>query len=100
MRCWTCPGVRRRQERLLVLDGVFLHRDELHGSWDLSVFLDVPFEVAAERMARRDGPTINPSWQRYVQGQRMYFAACAPWRRADLMIDNADLGCPRIVSGG
>jgi len=42
MGCWA-PGV------VLVLDGLFLHRDELHDPWELSVFLDVPFNVPASR---------------------------------------------------
>lgn len=94
---WHCaaPG------SVLVLDGVFLHRDELHGGWDLSVFLDVPAEVAVARTAQRDGtdpdPT-HPSTARYVQAQRLYFEACAPWRRADLVINNEVLERPRLVS--
>lgn len=86
---------------VLVIDGLFLHRDELVDEWDLSVFLDVPGEVAVARMAQRDGtdpdPT-HPSTARYVQGQRLYFEACAPWRRADLVIDNEFPERPRLVS--
>ena len=46
---------------VLVLDGLFLHRDELAGVWDLSVFLRVPFEVTAARMAVRDGTAPDPT---------------------------------------
>jgi len=85
---------------VLVIDGLFLHRDELAGVWDFSVFLDAPFEVTVARMARRDGshpdPT-HPSVARYVEGQRLYFAACSPWRRANLVIDNTDVAHPTIV---
>lgn len=86
---------------VLVLDGLFLHRDELAGSWDLSVFLDVPFGVSAARMAARDGTHPDPShpgMARYVQGQRLYFAACAPWDRADLVIDNTEPDAPVITA--
>ena len=34
----------------LILDGLFLHRDELVGCWDLSIFLDVSFAATAARM--------------------------------------------------
>ncbi len=88
---------------VLVLDGLFLHRDELAGVWDLSVFLQVPFEITAARMAVRDGtapdPT-DPSLARYVQGQLLYFAACRPWERAHLVIDNSAPDRPVIVETG
>lgn len=85
---------------ILVVDGIFLQRDELADAWDLVVFLDVPFAETARRMAARDGtdPDPNhPSTRRYVQGQRLYFAACDPQRRADLLVDNTDFDAPRLL---
>lgn len=87
---------------VLVVDGIFLHRDELADAWDLSVFLDVPFAETAQRMAVRDGtdPDVeHPRTRRYVEGQRLYFAACDPRGRADLVIDNADFDAPRVARG-
>ncbi|BFU44776.1 hypothetical protein KRMM14A1004_30130 [Krasilnikovia sp. MM14-A1004] len=87
---------------VLVVDGLFLHRDELVGSWDMSVFLDVPFRVTARRMAGRDGSHPDPrhsSMRRYVEGQRLYFGACAPQHRAGVLIDNQDFDAPRILRG-
>lgn len=84
---------------LVLVEGMFLHRDELAGRWDWSVFLDVPFEETAHRMARRDGShpdPLHPSMRRYVEGQRLYFAACTPWERATVVVDNADPSAPRI----
>lgn len=78
---------------MLVLDGLFLRRDELQAYWDFSVWLEVPFAVAAARMARRDGRSPDPddpSMGRYVGGQRLYLAECQPDRRADLVVDNSD----------
>ena len=86
---------------VLIVDGLFLHRDELAGCWDFSVFLDAPFEVTVARLARRDGShpdPRHPSLDRYVSGQRRYFAACAPRRRADVVVDNADVTRPAIVA--
>ncbi len=88
---------------VLVVDGLFLHRDELVGYWDFSIFLNVPFVITAARMARRDGTDPDPdhpSQRRYVQAQRSYFAACAPSERASLVIDNSDAGHPRICRRG
>jgi uridine kinase len=85
---------------VLLLDGIFLHRDELVRDWDLSIFLDVPFEVSYARMAVRDGSNPNPQAQendRYLRGQEIYLRMCKPQDRATLLIDNADLARPRIV---
>jgi uridine kinase len=87
---------------VLVVDGIFLHRDEVVDAWDLSVFLDAPFTETARRMAERDGthPDLeHPRTRRYVEGQRLYYAACQPQRRADILIDNSDYHLPRILRG-
>ncbi|MEU8230928.1 uridine kinase [Actinoplanes sp. NPDC048967] len=91
------PWVQAPAGAVLVVDGLFLHRDELVAHWDFSIFLTAPFAVTAQRMARRDGThpdPDHPSMARYVRGQRLYFAACRPWERADLVIDNSDAGRP------
>ncbi|MHB8246974.1 MAG: uridine kinase [Acidimicrobiales bacterium] len=84
----------------LIMDGIFLHRDELLGVWDFSVYLDVPVEISVARMVERDGanPDPNhPSNTRYVEGQRLYLDACRPWERADVVIDNADWRAPILI---
>jgi uridine kinase len=88
---------------VLVLDGIFLHRPELLGRWDLSVFLDAPFAVTVPRGAQRgdDSPDPGePSNRRYVEGQRLYLARCRPHARATVVVDNTDLAHPRIVRDG
>ena len=87
---------------VLVLDGLFLHRQALVDAWDLSVFLAVPFEVSVPRTAARDGSSPDPgspSVARYVQGQRLYVAACAPQERAHLVVDLSDLDAPVLLRG-
>lgn len=100
-RILTAPAVRAPAGAVLVLDGIFLHRDELAGAWDLSIFLDVGFEVTAARMALRDGTPEDPEHPdlvRYVQAQRRYLAGCRPDRRADLVIDNSVLDVPVLLA--
>lgn len=83
-----------------VVDGLFLHRDELRGAFDLTVLLDVPFAVTARRMAARDGTGDDPDGpdlRRYTQAQRIYVARCAPYDRATVVIDNTDPPAPRIL---
>ena len=70
---------------VLLLDGIFLHRDGLVSVWDFSVYLDVPEETSVARMVERDGANPDPkhpSNTRYVQGQRLYLDECRPWERA------------------
>lgn len=86
---------------VLVLDGVFLHRPELAGAWQLSVFLDVGFDETARRMADRDGSEPDPehpSLARYVLAQRRYLARRQPRQRADVVVDNTVLAAPVLVS--
>jgi uridine kinase len=86
---------------VVVLDGVFLHRPELAGAWELSIFLDVGFGETARRMAGRDGSEPDPehpSLARYVVAQRRYLADCRPRQQADIVIDNTVLAAPVLVS--
>lgn len=85
---------------ILLVDGIFLHRDEVVGHWDFSVFLAVDFAVSAARMAERDGSPSDPDDprnHRYVGGQKRYFTECDPAARAGLVIDYNDLADPRVL---
>ena len=86
---------------VLIVDGVFLLRPELADDWDLSIFLDVPFDLAFERMALRDGVPADSTagmYRRYREGQRLHFAECRPKARADLLVDYSDFDRPEIVA--
>ncbi|KAF2414562.1 uridine kinase [Microbacterium sp. B35-04] len=90
-------------DAVLVVDGIFLHRPELRGLWDWSVWLDVPFDMTLARMALRDGSDPDPeapSNGRYRQGQEIYLSAARPREAASVIVDNSDLAHPRIVGGG
>ena len=96
------PPLRQApQDALVVVEGMFLHRDGVSEAWDFSVFLDVPFHETARRMAARDGSNPDPeheSMRRYVEGQRIYFATARPWQRASLVIENSDPDRPYVVA--
>lgn len=106
------PPVDAAPDAVLVLDGIFLHRPELRGRWDLSVYLDGFGRVAGERVDRvvaacpgdplGDLLTMSRWWlllRRYVVGQRLYLDECDPASVADLVIDNDDLAAPRVRRG-
>ena len=89
---------------VLLFDGVFLLRPELQASWDLTVWLDVPFEITVERAVARDSRgggdaavTRGKYEQRYVPGQRLYLTQCRPQERAEIVVDNSVFERPRIV---
>ncbi len=88
---------------LVIVDGIFLHRDELCDVWDASVFLDVPFAESVRRMSIRDGFSADPRAEenaRYVGGQRLYLDTVRPAGRASLVVNYADLERPRVVAKG
>ena len=95
-----CEPIAVPRDGVVIVEGMFLHRDELAERWDLSVFLDVPFAETARRMAQRDGSNPDPehpSMRRYILGQRHYLSLCRPRRRATFVIDNTDPLAPRIT---
>lgn len=95
------PDARQAPADAVVLvEGTFLHRDELVGYWDFSLYLDVALEESERRMAVRDG--VDPDARRglaarYAGAQRLYFAAASPWDSASLVLDTTDLDRPRVV---
>lgn len=88
---------------ILVFDGLFLHRPELRPYWDFSIFLDAPFEITVPRGASRgpgfgDADPLAPSNDRYVEGNRIYFAEAEPKIHASVLVDYSDFSHPRIVA--
>ncbi|SDP58127.1 uridine kinase [Pedococcus dokdonensis] len=97
----TGPLAHAPAGAVVLLDGLFLQRAELEGCFELAIWLDVPFEETAARMAVRDGSPPDPghpSMRRYVEAQRTYFAERTPWERADVVVDNTDFAAPFVVT--
>jgi uridine kinase len=95
MRCETAPS-----DAVLLFDGVFLLRPELMPYWDVTVFIDAPFNVTVARMAQRDGrssPDVDAvENRRYVEGQKLYLQTCDPRSAAMLIFNNEDLASPEL----
>ena len=97
----NAPTQTAAEGSVLVLDGIFLHRGELRGLWDFSIFLDVGFDVSIARCAARDGGSPDPAAapnRRYVDGQQLYLAEARPHEQARVVVDNTDLARPRILA--
>lgn len=91
------------EEAVLLLDGVFLLRPELDAFWDYCIFVEVPFDVALRRAEQRDLALFGTAdavraryLERYIPGQRIYFAVAHPQERADVIIHNEPLDDPRV----
>ena len=97
----TAPVESIQVGAVLVFDGIFLHRPDLRQYWDLSIFLDVRFDVSAPRGAQRGttSPDIHaPENRRYIEGQRLYLRECEPKRHATFVINNDALDAPYLES--
>ncbi|GAB3449892.1 nucleoside/nucleotide kinase family protein [Actinophytocola sediminis] len=70
---------------VLVVDGIFLHRDELVRFWDYTVWLDAIGD------ADLSGGML--------EGQRLYRHECDPRARAGLVVDNREPKNPPIAIG-
>ncbi|MET0811404.1 MAG: uridine kinase [Microbacterium sp.] len=88
------------KDAVLIVDGIFLNRPALRGIWHWSVWLDVPIDVAYERLAERDGTDpdfLAPSNTRYREGQELYLRDADPRDAASVIVDNTDFAHPRRV---
>jgi uridine kinase len=88
------------ENAVLLIDGIFLHRDELAPLWQASVLLQVPFATAFSRMGLRDGTSND--WEsmenrRYLEGQRLYLRTCVPQHKATFVVDNEAIEAPAII---
>jgi uridine kinase len=84
-------------DSVLLFDGVFLLRSELHPYWDFSVFVRAGFRVTLPRAVKRDlelfgdaGEVRQRYERRYIPGQMLYIAESAPEEHATVIIDNND----------
>lgn len=100
----TVETVAVTPELIVLFDGIFLLREELRGYWDLAVYLDVTADTVLRRATVRDlalfgseEEVVRRYTQRYLPGEQMYIAECAPQARADIVVDMNEWDRPRIV---
>ena len=87
-------------DRLVIVDGIFLFRPELNDLWTFRIFVRVELEEAMRRGVERDGPEKELLYRRrYLPGQRLYLQAVEPELRADVVFDNTDVSRPLLIPG-
>ena len=99
------PVLEAHVPSILIFDGIFLHRPELAGYWDYSVFLEVSRRESLRRCNEREGiggilsnDPADPIHTRYVRGQEIYLRSCDPVRHATRVIHNEDLEHPYVAA--
>jgi uridine kinase len=93
---------RADQTSVLVFHGSFLHRPELWDIWDLTIFLEAPFDVTIPRGADR-GPPQDHHMCRLLRTSvtskvGLYLRQYEPQRLANVVIDYSDLQNPVIIA--
>ncbi|MFC2070668.1 HAD hydrolase-like protein [Chloroflexota bacterium] len=86
------------QDTIVVIEGVFLLREELAPYIDLKVFLDISFEECKRRASIRDNEVVLSVYDsKYLPAQRKYLDEFPPSETADIVIDNSNWKYPRII---
>jgi len=86
------------QDTIVLLEGVFLFRQELANFIDYKVFICVSFEEARRRIIQRDSCDIVQKIDtKYHPTQKKYLQEYSPEDLADMVIDNTDWNEPIIL---
>ncbi|KQC12754.1 MAG: hypothetical protein APR63_10425 [Desulfuromonas sp. SDB] len=99
------PEITVNSGMILIFDGIFLHRKEICGFWDISIWLKVDFKTVLNRVVKRDGYLLGGEQEikkkylnKYLPGQNLYIEQRNPENIADLVIDNNDFIHPKLVA--
>lgn len=77
---------------IVIIEGIFLQREELENLFNHMIFIDVPEEIRLKRVLERDGyigdkEQIAEKYNsRYFPAERYYCENCSPARKASLVI--------------
>ena len=72
---------------VVILEGAYSCRPELHDLLDLTVLLDVPTAVRRARLLAREGDEYRADWEsRWSEAEDHYFGAVMPPSRFDLVV--------------
>ncbi len=72
---------------VLVIEGVSSTRDEVGVPWDLTIWVDTPYEVRLARALERDGRGMLAKWlDEWIPSEERYLARQAPQQRVDLIV--------------
>lgn len=79
-----------RAAPVVVLEGVYSCRPELHDLLDLRVLLDVPTDVRSRQILDREGDDYHADWwARWSMAEDHYFGTVMPVERFDLVLNRS-----------
>lgn len=86
----------------VILEGVFILREEIEAYLDYKIFIHVPFEQCKIRALKRDVPVYGHAIlekydTKYIPTQKYYLEKYPPEEYADIIIENTDWNNPIII---
>ncbi|MCP3799408.1 AAA family ATPase [Allokutzneria sp. A3M-2-11 16] len=91
------------RDAIVLVDGVFLLREELRDCWDVRIFVEVREDEQLRRAVERDTEIFGTAERvreryavRYRPAHELYWNSARPTEQADIVIDNTDPGGPVI----
>lgn len=79
--------VHTRAAPIVILEGAYSARPELHDLLDLRVLLLAPADVRISRLRQRDGDAYHADWAaRWTAAEDHYFSAVMPPERFDIVL--------------
>ena len=79
--------ISARAGSIVLLEGAYACRPELHDLLDVRMLLDVPTEVRRQRLLEREGATYRADWEaRWSAAEEHYFGTVMPPERFDLVL--------------
>jgi len=90
---------------LVIVEGVFLFKEELQRFFDVSILLEVEEAEIIKRAWQRDVPNegngvIDKYFKKYLPAQRMYRKKSKPEKFATIIIENSNWEKPKVKRGG
>ncbi|MGF7057471.1 hypothetical protein [Brassicibacter mesophilus] len=86
----------------VILEGVFILREEIEPYLDYKIFIHVPFEQCKIRALERDVPVYGDDIlkkydTKYIPTQKYYLEKYPPEEYVDIIIENSDWNNPTII---
>lgn len=79
-----------RAGSVVVLEGAYSCRPELHDLLDLRVLLDIPHDLRRWRLLEREGDAYRSDWEaRWSMAEDYYFVTVMPVGRFDLVLGSS-----------
>jgi uridine kinase len=78
-----------RATPVIIVEGAYSCRPELHDLLDLRVLMDIPRDLRRSQLLERDGHAYRADWEaRWSSAEDHYFATVMPPERFDLLISH------------